>query len=114
MTPHVLVIGGGQNAEHDISLKTAAAIEGALRRRGFETSTITIDRDGRWRQGAEPLGEKARPLAVLGLGKLVGQVLEQSLDVAGAEQRRHFAYENRRGAERLDHEAKPLKLGGGS
>ncbi|MPZ54599.1 MAG: D-alanine--D-alanine ligase, partial [Acidimicrobiia bacterium] len=59
MTQHVLVIGGGQNAEHDVSLETAAAIEGALRRRGFEVSTLTIGRDGRWRQGKEPLGESA-------------------------------------------------------
>jgi D-alanine-D-alanine ligase len=57
MTSHVVVIGGGQNAEHEVSLATAAAIEGALRRRGFETSAITIGRDGRWRQGAGPLGD---------------------------------------------------------
>jgi D-alanine-D-alanine ligase-like ATP-grasp enzyme len=31
MTQHVLVIGGGQNAEHGISLETAAAIGEALR-----------------------------------------------------------------------------------
>jgi len=28
ITPHVLVVGGGQNAEHDVSLETAAAIGG--------------------------------------------------------------------------------------
>jgi D-alanine-D-alanine ligase len=59
MTSHVLVIGGGQNAEHEVSLQTAAAVEGALRGRGYEVSTIIISRDGRWRQGAEPLGESA-------------------------------------------------------
>ncbi|PWB43402.1 MAG: D-alanine--D-alanine ligase [Dehalococcoidia bacterium] len=57
MTSPILVIGGGQNAEHDISLASAAAIEGALRSRGFEVSAITIGRDGRWRQGEHPLGE---------------------------------------------------------
>lgn len=57
MTPHVLVIGGGQNAEHDVSLASAAAIVDALRSRGFEVSTITIGRDGRWREGQRPLGE---------------------------------------------------------
>ena len=67
MTPHVLVIGGGQNAEHDVSLETAAAIEGALRSRGFEASTITIGRDGRWRQGEEPLGESAADSLVASL-----------------------------------------------
>lgn len=59
MTPHVLVIGGGQNAEHDVSLETAAAIEGALRRSGFEVTAITIGRDGRWRRRGDPLGETA-------------------------------------------------------
>jgi D-alanine-D-alanine ligase len=67
MTPHVLVIGGGQNAEHDVSLETAAAIEGALRSRGFEASTITIGRDGRWRQGEEPFGESAADSMVASL-----------------------------------------------
>lgn len=59
MTPHVLLIGGGQNAEHDVSLATAAAIEGALLGRGYEVTTITIGRDGRWGQGTEPLGASA-------------------------------------------------------
>jgi D-alanine-D-alanine ligase len=57
VTPHVLVIGGGQNAEHDVSLETAAAISGALRSRGFEVSAITIGRDGRWTAGQTSLGE---------------------------------------------------------
>jgi D-alanine-D-alanine ligase len=57
MTPHVLVIGGGQNAEHDVSLETAAVVEGALRNRGFDVSAITIGRDGGWRWREELLGE---------------------------------------------------------
>lgn len=67
MTLHVMVIGGGQNAEHDVSLETAAAIEGALRSRGFEATTITIGRDGRWRTGQEPLGEGAADSLVASL-----------------------------------------------
>jgi D-alanine-D-alanine ligase len=55
----ILVIAGGQNAEHDVSLATAAAIEDALRSRGFEATTITIGRDGRWRHREEPLGASA-------------------------------------------------------
>ncbi|WAL64678.1 D-alanine--D-alanine ligase [Amycolatopsis cynarae] len=56
MTQHVLVIGGGQNAEHEVSLNTAAAITGALRSRGFEVSGISIGRDGLWSHGQKPLG----------------------------------------------------------
>ncbi|HEX3589258.1 MAG TPA: D-alanine--D-alanine ligase [Pseudonocardiaceae bacterium] len=59
MTQHVLVIGGGQNAEHEVSLDTAAAVTDALRSRGFEVSGITIGRDGLWRHGAKPLGTTA-------------------------------------------------------
>ncbi|TVT54086.1 D-alanine--D-alanine ligase [Amycolatopsis rhizosphaerae] len=56
MTQHVLVIGGGQNAEHEVSLNTAAAIRGALHSRGFQVSGISIGRDGLWRHGQKPLG----------------------------------------------------------
>jgi D-alanine-D-alanine ligase len=59
MTQHVLVIGGGQNAEHGISLKTAAAIGEALRSGGFEVSAVTIGRDGLWTDGQRPLGRSA-------------------------------------------------------
>lgn len=59
MTQHVLVIGGGQNVEHEISLETAAAITGALHSRGFEVSSIAIGRDGLWRHGKKPLGRSA-------------------------------------------------------
>jgi D-alanine-D-alanine ligase len=72
MTPHVLVIGGGQNAEHDVSLETAAAIKGALRSRGFDVSAITIGRDGRWTDGQRSLGESAAD-SVAGAIPLIAQ-----------------------------------------
>jgi D-alanine-D-alanine ligase len=59
MTQHVLVIGGGQNVEHEVSLETAAAISGALRSHGFAVSGITIGRDGLWQHGTKPLGTSA-------------------------------------------------------
>ncbi|PRX50025.1 D-alanine--D-alanine ligase [Prauserella shujinwangii] len=59
MTRRILVIGGGQNAEHEVSVATARAVAGALRSRGFEVSDIVIGRDGRWRHGAETLGTSA-------------------------------------------------------
>jgi D-alanine-D-alanine ligase len=59
VTRHVLVIGGGQNVEHDVSLETAAAIGEALRSGGFEVSAVTIGRDGLWRHGKKPLGTSA-------------------------------------------------------
>ena len=41
----MLVIGGGQNAEHEVSLASAAAVAAALRMIGrHEVRTVTIDR----------------------------------------------------------------------
>ncbi|HLV56506.1 MAG TPA: D-alanine--D-alanine ligase [Actinotalea caeni] len=51
-----MVIGGGQNAEHEVSLASAAAISRALRSSGHTTSEITIGRDGLWRHHQTPLG----------------------------------------------------------
>lgn len=59
MTQHVLVVGGGQSAEHEISLETAAAIGEALRSGGFEVSAVTIGRDGIWTDGQRSLGTSA-------------------------------------------------------
>ena len=53
----------------------------------------------------EPPGKEARLFFVLGLGEFGGKVGEKPLDVAGPEHRRDFAHQDRRGAERLDHEA---------
>jgi len=51
----VVVIGGGQNCEHDVSLASAAAVRRALS--GYDVLPLTIGRDGTW------LGANGRPLA---------------------------------------------------
>lgn len=56
MTRHVLVIGGGRNAEHDVSLATAATVGAALRTRDFAVTEVTIGRDGIWAHEHKPLG----------------------------------------------------------
>ena len=58
MTRRVVVIGGGENAEHDVSLATATAVAGALRSGGFDVDELTIDRDGRWRRGTDAFGSR--------------------------------------------------------
>jgi len=65
----VVVIGGGQNSEHDVSLASAAGMSAALRRRGFTVDEITIGRDGCWSHASESLGQtQARSMqAALGL-----------------------------------------------
>ncbi len=50
----VLVIGGGQNSEHEVSLASAAAVAAALRRRGHDVSEVTIARTGVWQAPDAP------------------------------------------------------------
>lgn len=59
MTRRVVVIGGGESAEHDVSLATATAVAEALRSSGFDVDELTIDPDGMWRRGADALGSQA-------------------------------------------------------
>ena len=47
----VVVIGGGQNCEHDVSLSSANAVAAALRVTGHKVTELTIDRDGSWSRG---------------------------------------------------------------
>lgn len=56
MTTNVLVIGGGQNAEHEVSLASAAAVAAALRMGDHDVTTVTIDPDGIWRVDGRPNG----------------------------------------------------------
>ncbi|HET7735322.1 MAG TPA: D-alanine--D-alanine ligase [Nocardioidaceae bacterium] len=51
----VVVIGGGENCEHEVSLASAAAVRRALA--GYDVLPLTIGRDGTW------LGANGRPLA---------------------------------------------------
>jgi D-alanine-D-alanine ligase len=59
MTVHVLVIGGGQNAEHDVSLASAAAVAAALRMGDHTVTCVTIDREGIWRADGIRAGASA-------------------------------------------------------
>lgn len=54
MSRAVLVIGGGQNPEHDVSVASAAAVTAALRLSGHEVAGATIGRDGVWRADGMP------------------------------------------------------------
>ncbi|MCS5720357.1 D-alanine--D-alanine ligase [Herbiconiux sp. CPCC 205763] len=51
----VVVIGGGRNSEHEVSLVSAAAVVAGLDRSRHDVVPLTIDRSGRWEDatGAE-------------------------------------------------------------
>lgn len=67
MTTRVLVIGGGQNAEHEVSLASAAAVAAALRMGDHEVTSATIDREGVWRADGIPTGVSAAASLALAL-----------------------------------------------
>lgn len=49
----VVVVGGGANTEHEVSLASAASMAVALAEAGYEVTSLTIGRDGTWRDHAE-------------------------------------------------------------
>jgi D-alanine-D-alanine ligase len=59
------VIGGGESAEHDVSLASAAAVADALRTGGCVVDALTIGRDGTWRCGPSGLPLGSSPLVSL-------------------------------------------------
>ncbi len=53
----VAVVGGGANAEHEVSLASAAAIARALAEAGYDVTALTIRPDGSWQdQAGDALG----------------------------------------------------------
>ncbi|WP_136032650.1 D-alanine--D-alanine ligase family protein [Microbacterium sp. PF5] len=70
MMTRVLVIGGGQNSEHDVSLASAAAVAAALRLGDHEVVCATIGRDGVWRSDALPTAGSAAESLQQALGLL--------------------------------------------
>ncbi|MFA4928294.1 MAG: D-alanine--D-alanine ligase family protein [Patulibacter sp.] len=52
----VAVLGGGRSSEHDVSLRSAAAVTDGLRRAGHEVVEVDLDQDGSWRlRDGEPV-----------------------------------------------------------
>jgi D-alanine-D-alanine ligase len=52
----VAVLGGGRSTEHEVSLRSAAAVVDALCTAGHDPVPITIGRDGVWSDGGGALG----------------------------------------------------------
>src|SRR6476659_9715147 len=51
----VAVLFGGQSAEHDVSLRSAQTVIGALDQERYDVTQIGITREGRWLAGGEPM-----------------------------------------------------------
>lgn len=66
----VLVIGGGANAEHFVSLGSAAAVREALGESGHRVTGLTIRRDGEWTTLA---GEQ------IGIAEVIGRLRDSDV-----------------------------------
>lgn len=53
----VAVIFGGQSGEHDVSLRSAQTVLGALDDARFEAIPIGVTRDGQWLAGSDPMAQ---------------------------------------------------------
>lgn len=51
----VVVLEGGRSSEHDVSLRSAAAMAAGLRDGGHDVEVVTLDRDGGWLHDGEPV-----------------------------------------------------------
>jgi D-alanine-D-alanine ligase len=67
----VAVLFGGQSAEHDVSLRSAQTIIGALDPERFEVVPVGITRQGQWLTGGDPMQAltSASPMFHLGEGE---------------------------------------------
>lgn len=64
----VVVVGGGRSPEHDVSLRSTAAVVAALRTAGHDAVPITIARDGVWSDDGGRLGDDASARGGAGTG----------------------------------------------
>ena len=64
----VAVLFGGQSGEHDVSLRSAQTVIGALDPARYEVVPVGITREGRWLSGGDPFGHltAGSPLFALG------------------------------------------------
>ena len=55
MRIRVALLFGGQSEEHDVSLRSALTVMGALDPARYEVVPIGITRDGSWLSGGDPM-----------------------------------------------------------
>jgi D-alanine-D-alanine ligase len=82
----VAVLGGGRSSEHDVSLRSAAAVAEALAAAGHDPVPVTIDRDGVWSvaPALPPVASLAAGLALLSTCDVVFPVLHGAPGEDGA------------------------------
>ncbi|MBI5850081.1 MAG: hypothetical protein HZB39_03445 [Planctomycetes bacterium] len=79
----VAVLGGGRSAEHDVSLRSCAAVLRAIDRTRWRPWPVFLARDGAWHAAPTPLGPGAPPPALaasLGAPRRPGAALAALVD----------------------------------
>ncbi len=69
----VALIFGGRSAEHEVSLRSAAAVLAALDTKKYTVRSIYIGKDGRWKDRSGPPGGRGSPGRSRGFGFLPWQ-----------------------------------------
>ncbi|MEM9462909.1 MAG: D-alanine--D-alanine ligase family protein [Myxococcota bacterium] len=78
----LLVAFGGASSEHEVSLRSAASVLGAVDRRRFEPVALGIDRDGRWHHGSLPDAPSPAQLAtIVAKGEVLGDLRTLAADL---------------------------------
>ncbi len=73
---HVVVLFGGESAEHDVSCVTAAHVLRALDPQKYEVSTVGITRAGQWVQSELPQSNDVKSLRATGATTNANLILE--------------------------------------
>ena len=74
----VVVLFGGESAEHDVSCVTAAHVLRALNPQKYEVSTVGITREGRWVQSELPKSQDVKALSAKGAATSANLIFENS------------------------------------
>lgn len=74
----VVVLFGGESAEHDVSCVTAAHVLRALDPQKYEVSTVGITREGRWVQSELPQSQNVKALNATGTATSSNLVFEKT------------------------------------
>ncbi len=67
----VVVLSGGRSSEHEVSIRSGAAVAAGLRQAGFEVTAVEISREGIWSQKM-PDGMTGEPVELRPGGGLLG------------------------------------------
>ncbi len=77
---HIVVLFGGESAEHDVSCVTAAHVLRALDPQKYEVATVGITRAGQWVQSELPQSRDVKSLSAKGSATSANLIFENATD----------------------------------